>query len=85
MWRVTGFLRLVGLVLYALALATVWACWGVLILCGALLVAGFRLVGVSLADLERLVATHAHGWSSALRVMPRARARARDDHGRQER
>lgn len=75
MWRVTGFLRLLGLALYALALATVWACWGVLILCGVLLVAGFRLVGVSLVGFEHFVAAHRHEWGSALRALPRSGSR----------
>ena len=74
MWRLSATLRLVGLVLYALGLAVLWTLWGALILAGSLLVASFRLVGVSLVGFERVVAAHRYSWRSALRFLPRPRA-----------
>jgi hypothetical protein len=69
-WRLSTSLRLVGLALYAIGLAVVWTLWGLLILVGSLLIETFRLVGVSLVGVERLVAAHRYSWRSALRVLP---------------
>ncbi len=79
MWRLSGFLRLLGLALYVLGLAAVWTLWGLLILCGVLLVSGFRLVGVSLVGLEHAVAAHRHGWRSAVRSLAGTTARRPPD------
>ena len=74
MWRLSATLRLAGLVGYALGLAALWTLWGVLILVGSVFAASFRLLGVSVAGLERIVAAHRHSWRSAVRVVPRLRA-----------
>jgi hypothetical protein len=74
-WRLSVLVRLIGLALYAVALAVAWTVWGLLILCGMMLVAGFRLVGVSLVGLEHAVATHRPRWQSALRALTRRGAR----------
>lgn len=70
-WRLSALVRLIGLALYTVGLAVAWTVWGLLILCGLLLVAGFRLVGVSLVGLEHAVATHRPRWRAALRALPR--------------
>ena len=74
MSRLSTSLRLAGLALYALGLAVVWTLWGLLILVGSLLIAGLRLVGVSIVGAERLVAAHRYSWRSAVRVLPGRRA-----------
>ena len=71
MWRLSSLVRLVGLFLYALALAVGWAVWGLLILAGLMLVSAFRLVGVSLAGVERAVTSHRHSWRTALQSLLR--------------
>jgi hypothetical protein len=68
MWRLTATLRLVGLGIYALGLAVLWTVWGALVLVTMLLGAGLRLLRVSLARLERLIATHRHSWRSLVRT-----------------
>ncbi|MDA8434890.1 MAG: hypothetical protein M0Z98_02765 [Actinomycetales bacterium] len=79
MWRLSGFLRLLGLALYVLGLAAVWTLWGLLILCGVMLVTVFRMIGVSLVGFEHAVAAHRHGWRSAVRALAGASARRPPD------
>jgi hypothetical protein len=70
MWRLSGAVRLVGLAIYAVTLAVVWALWGVLVLVGLVLAALLRLLGVSLVGFEHFVAAHRRWWDATLRALP---------------
>jgi hypothetical protein len=74
MWRLSALARLLGLAAYTVGLAVAYTAWAVLILCGVVLAAAFRLLGVSVVRFERVVARHRGWWDAALRALPDTRA-----------